>query len=79
MYHGWNPLAILVIPVTANVLPLIVMFFVHLFGCGLSSKSTVMVMSVHLTTPGADPGFLERGYICMKVWGFALLIFAHFS
>ena len=21
-------------------------------------------------TPGADPGFLERGFICIKVWGF---------
>ena len=24
--------------------------------------------------PGADPGFLERGFKCIKVWGFALLI-----
>ena len=28
---------------------------------------------------GADPGFLERGLICIKVWGFALLILCHFS
>ena len=28
---------------------------------------------------GADPGFLERGFICIKVWGFALLILSHFS
>ena len=28
---------------------------------------------------GADPGFLERGFICIKVWGLALLIFSHFS
>ena len=27
----------------------------------------------------ADPGFLERGLICIKVWGFALLILSHFS
>ena len=27
----------------------------------------------------ADPGFLERGFICIKVWGFALLILSHFS
>ena len=24
---------------------------------------------------GADPGFLERGFICIAVWGFALLIY----
>ena len=28
--------------------------------------------------PGADPGFLERGFICIGV-GFALLILSHFS
>ena len=28
---------------------------------------------------GADPGFLEMGAICIKVWGFALLILSHFS
>ena len=27
---------------------------------------------------GADPGFLERGFICVKVQGFALLILSHF-
>ena len=27
---------------------------------------------------GADPGFLERGFICIKVWEFALLILSHF-
>ena len=26
-----------------------------------------------------DPGFLEKGFICIKVWGFALLVFSHFS
>ena len=31
------------------------------------------------TTPGTDPGFLERGFVCVKVWGFALLISSHFS
>ena len=25
---------------------------------------------------GANPGFLERGFLCIKVWGFALLIFS---
>ena len=28
---------------------------------------------------GADPGFLERGFIYIKVWGFALLILSHSS
>ena len=27
--------------------------------------------------PGADPGFLERRFICMNVWG-SLLILSHF-
>ena len=27
----------------------------------------------------ADPGFLERGFICLKEWGFVLLIVSHFS
>ena len=28
---------------------------------------------------GADPGFLERGFMCIKGWGFALLILSRFS
>ena len=28
---------------------------------------------------GADPGFLERGFVCIKVWGFAFLILSQFS
>ena len=31
------------------------------------------------TTAGADPGFLERGFLCTKVLGIALLISSHFS
>ena len=27
---------------------------------------------------GGYPGFVERGFICIKVWGFALLILSHF-
>ena len=27
---------------------------------------------------GAVPGFLERGFICINMWGFALLILSHF-
>ena len=28
---------------------------------------------------GSGPGFLERGFICIKVWGIALLNLPHFS
>ena len=28
---------------------------------------------------GVNPEFLERGFICIKGWGFALLILSHFS
>ena len=28
---------------------------------------------------GADPGFLERGFVFIKVWGLALLILSQFS
>ena len=28
---------------------------------------------------GADLGFLKRGFICIKVWGLALLILSRFS
>ena len=28
---------------------------------------------------GANPGLLERGFICLKVWGLALLILTHIS
>ena len=27
---------------------------------------------------GADPGFLGRGFLCIKVWGFALLFYLIF-
>ena len=33
---------------------------------------------VHYLSPGADPGFLERGFIYIKVWVFALVILSHF-
>ena len=26
----------------------------------------------------ADPGFLGRGFLCIKVWGFALLFLSQF-
>ena len=31
------------------------------------------VLKSHLLAAGVDPGILERGFICIKVWGFALL------
>ena len=30
-------------------------------------------------TTGEDPGFLERGFICIEVWGFALLILSNIA
>ena len=33
--------------------------------------------SAHM--PGADPGFLERGFIYIKVCGLALMILSYFS
>ena len=39
------------------------------------------LMRIHrlIIYAGVDPGFLERGFIYIKVWGFALLILSHFS
>ena len=34
---------------------------------------------VYLQIQGADYGFLEMGSICIKVWGFAMLILSHLS
>ena len=31
-----------------------------------------------ITFAGSDPEFLERGFICIKVWGLALLILCLF-
>ena len=33
----------------------------------------------HQLSAGADPGFLERWFICIKVWGDFMLILSHFS
>ena len=38
----------------------------------------LLYVSLEILVPGADPGFLERGFICIKVWGLALLILSHF-
>ena len=39
------------------------------------NKVSIYLTSVRLS--GADPGFLERGLICLKMWGSALLL-SHF-
>ena len=31
----------------------------------------------NMKTSGPDPGFLERGLMCIKVWWFALLILSN--
>ena len=36
-------------------------------------------LSFSCTAAGKDPGFLERGFIYVKVWGVALLILSQFS
>ena len=41
------------------------------------SRKNLNLQFVNLT--GADSGFLERGFICINVLGFALLILSHFS
>ena len=61
-------------------------------GFGLASHGSALtpcflrkLTATHTTTvqqhnryTGVDPGFLERGFICIKVWGFALLIYLIF-
>ena len=34
--------------------------------------------SLFMDTTGADPEFLERGFIYIKVWGYVLLTLSHF-
>ena len=45
----------------------------------LDITMTIDVINIELAGSGVDPGFLESGFICIKVWGFALLILSHFS
>ena len=47
------------------------------FTCKRAMKSDLIL--VLMIFSGADSGFLERGFICIKVWGFALLILSNFS
>ena len=43
----------------------------------LGDPSTIAENVQNMTLAGADPGFLERGLIYIKVRGFALLILSH--
>ena len=43
------------------------------------SLSTMCCFIFQPFKAGADPGFMERGFVCIKVLGFALLILSHFS
>ena len=60
--------------------------------CIYMYESVGKIEAVFIVAAGADPGFLEKGFICIKVcvcvcvcvWGgggggFPLLIFSHFS
>ena len=47
--------------------------FFSAIGCRKTKLYILQVLS------GADPGYLERGFICIKVLGFALLILSIFS
>ena len=42
-------------------------------------KQTLAIIIIHINNTGADPGFLERGFVCIMGWGFALLIVSIFS
>ena len=45
----------------------------------LKQKSRNTMLNQFKTHSAEDPGFLERGFICIKVWGFALQILFHFA
>ena len=42
-------------------------------------RKIMLLLDDKIDISRADPGFLERGFIFIKVWGFALLILSHFS
>ena len=48
----------------------------NLYALKADTDVSLTVIFVYIT--GVDPGFLERGFICIKVWGLALLILSHF-
>ena len=47
--------------------------------CLFSTDKELLNIVPFIKTSEVDPGFLERGFICIKVWGFALLILSHFA
>ena len=51
--------------------------FINVLKAINTAKSNEERLDINKTQ--VDPGFPERGFICIKVWGFALLILSHFS
>ena len=43
------------------------------------SQMPLITSMLTYSLAGADPGFLEKEFMCIKVWGFTLLILSHFS
>ena len=44
-----------------------------------TSQRSKFIKQFYLVHAGADPGFLERGSMCIKGVGLVLLIVSHFS
>ena len=44
----------------------------------IAKSSGLILLPLQVKGAVADPGFLERRFICIKVWGFALLIYLIF-
>ena len=42
-------------------------------------SSTCLIDLIIHERSGLDPGFLERGFICIKVWGLPFLILSNYS
>ena len=41
-------------------------------------QQMLLVLQVCNSSTGADPGFLERGFICIKIWGVRFADFISF-
>ena len=46
---------------------------------GCLDNSNKRIFQVNIQMQGQVKGFLVRGFICIKVWGFAMLILSHLS
>ena len=72
-----------VISLSISVLLLLRHYISHKITFGAPSSGEVLCSAcsafIQPFKAGADPGFLEREFVCIKVWGFALLILSHFS